>query len=185
MKNLYQLAGICTALVLTTSACSATEALSPSDLVHRAETLLDPLTMLDAHNHWRSQVGVPALTWSEHLAHVSKKWADQLKSYGCAAFHSTNGLGENIFQSTARIWQDGRREFVPRTTKEVAEKWGGEIIYYNYDENSCSGDCTHYTQIVWKDTRELGCAVSVCDDQGQIWVCSYYPSGNIYGQRPY
>jgi pathogenesis-related protein 1 len=189
MKRFYQLTGLCTALVLTASACTAKEQLTPIEdeeaLVHRAESLLDPVVMMATHNHWRSQVGAPALTWSEQLVHVSKNWAEYLKSYGCAAFHSNNGLGENIFQSTARIWQDGRREFVPRSTQEVAEKWGREMQYYNHAENSCSGECGHYTQIIWKDTQEMGCAVSVCDDQGQIWVCSYFPAGNIPGQRPY
>ncbi|MCI5145928.1 MAG: SCP-like extracellular, partial [Candidatus Electrothrix sp. AR3] len=39
--------------------------------------------------------------------------------------------------------------------------------------------------VVWKETTEVGCAMSVCNDKSQIWVCSYHPAGNVVGKRPY
>ena len=36
----------------------------------------------------------------------------------------------------------------------------------------------HFTQVVWKDTRQLGCGVAMCDG-GEIWVCNYSPPGNF------
>ena len=100
-------------------------------------------------------------------------------------YHSGNGYGENIYLATALMWSDGRRDFQHKTPKDVVDSWGSEIKDYNYADNSCSGVCGHYTQLVWKDTKEVGCAMSVCGDNSQIWVCSYSPPGNVVGQKPY
>jgi len=44
----------------------------------------------------------------------------------------------------------------------------------------------HYTQMVWRTTREIGCAVAKRTDiSGYIVVCRYSPAGNIIGQKPY
>jgi hypothetical protein len=38
--------------------------------------------------------------------------------------------------------------------------------------------------MVWRDTREVGCAVAT-DTEREVWVCEYYPPGNVAGFRPY
>ncbi|WP_446009255.1 CAP domain-containing protein [Candidatus Electrothrix sp.] len=146
---------------------------------------VDPTAMTAAHNHWRSQVGVPQLTWSEKLVNVAQDWADTLKEDGCGFHHSHNGYGENLFKASPLIWSDGQKELQDTSPEEVTNSWGNEIKYYEYSDNSCSGVCGHYTQVVWKETTEVGCARSVCDDKSQIWVCSYSPAGNMAGKRPY
>ncbi len=146
---------------------------------------VDPAAMVAEHNRWRSEVGAPPLKWSAKLAGIAQGWADHLKNDSCGMYHSGNGYGENIYQATAIMWSDGRRDFSSKTAKDVTGAWGSEIKDYNYTDNSCSGVCGHYTQLVWKNTKEVGCAMSACGDNGQIWVCSYYPPGNVVGQRPY
>ena len=146
---------------------------------------VDPKAMTAEHNHWRSKVGVPDLTWSDKLADAAQDWADTLKEEGCGFYHSRNGYGENLFMSSAVIRSDGHREVVDVSPEDAVDSWGDEIKDYNYADNSCSGVCGHYTQVVWKDTKEVGCARTVCDDKSQIWVCSYAPAGNYIGKRPY
>jgi len=68
--------------------------------------------------------------------------------------------------------------------KDVVDSWGNEIENYNYEDNSCSGVCGHYTQIVWATTKKVGCAKIKCDGN-DIWVCNYDPPGNWVGQKPY
>ncbi|KAF8969420.1 CAP domain-containing protein [Flammula alnicola] len=48
-----------------------------------------------------------------------------------------------------------------------------------------------FTQVVWKSTTELGCAVSLCDGifdkslgKASLYVCLYNPVGNVIGQAP-
>jgi hypothetical protein len=45
-------------------------------------------------------------------------------------------------------------------------------------------DVGHYTQVVWRDTREVGCAIArgAKDD---FLVCRYWPAGNWMGQLAY
>merc|ERR1719159_385766 len=42
---------------------------------------------------------------------------------------------------------------------------------------SFSGGTGHYTQVVWKETSDLGCAVN-----GRLLVCMYGQGGNMGGQ---
>lgn len=177
-----------TDLILTTEYEVVLDEASPREVPAdslRAVGAVDSAAMVAEHNRWRAQVGSPPLRWSDKLAGIAQDWADHLTSNGCAMYHSNNGYGENIYQASALMWSDGRRDFQHKTPKDVTDSWGSEIKYYNYADNSCSGVCGHYTQLVWKDTKEMGCAMSVCGDNSQIWVCSYYPPGNFVGQKPY
>lgn len=42
----------------------------------------------------------------------------------------------------------------------------------------------HYTQMVWSDTRRVGCAVS-SNRENDFLVCRYWPAGNVLGEQPY
>ena len=50
---------------------------------------------------------------------------------------------------------------------------------------------SHFTQVVWKGTTELGCAHALCNNlipgagQAHFYVCEYSPSGNVIGQFGY
>ncbi len=149
------------------------------------ENPVNPTAIITTHNHWRSQVGVPGLTWSDKLVNVAQDWAKKLKEDGCGFYHSHNDYGENLFKASPLMWSDGQRELQETSPEKVTNSWGNEIKDYNYPDNSCSGVCGHYTQVVWKETTEVGCARSVCDDKSQIWVCSYSPAGNMAGKKPY
>ena len=46
------------------------------------------------------------------------------------------------------------------------------------------GDVAHYTQLVWRDTREVGCAVAAGQHE-DILVCRYANAGNYRGERPF
>jgi pathogenesis-related protein 1 len=67
------------------------------------------------------------------------------------------------------------------------DRWASERTNYDYATNTCNGICGHYTQIVWRATRKLGCAVGVCQNltYRTSLVCNYGPGGNVGGQRPY
>lgn len=41
----------------------------------------------------------------------------------------------------------------------------------------------HFTAMVWKATRRLGCAKGNCPGQN-LWVCQYDPPGNMMGAFP-
>jgi len=65
--------------------------------------------------------------------------------------------------------------------------WTDEESQYNPSNPQAS----HYTQVVWKDSTELGCAITTCAP-GKIFdssfgsstfvVCEYNPPGNVGGE---
>ncbi len=146
---------------------------------------VDPSAMIAAHNTWRSETGVPDLTWSQDLANEAQKWADTLAKGGCFPKHSLGRYGENIYIASPASSTDGITSIQRITPKDVLDSWGNEVKDYNYEDNSCHGVCGHYTQVVWKNTTKVGCGAALCSDKSQIWVCQYTPQGNMAGEKPY
>ena len=131
--------------------------------------------MLAAHNTVRAGIGVPALAWSDKLASASRQWAQTLLEGRRFAHQPDSPYGENLFQITG----------AEATPAEVVAAWASEAANYDYRSNSCrEGVCGHYTQLVWRNTREVGCGVARAAGR-EIVVCKYNPPGNYRGQRPY
>lgn len=147
---------------------------------------VQPSEIVAAHNTWRTQVGVGALTYSATLAASAQAWANQLKTANnCNMQHSgTSGVGENLYWASA--WSNGVVQNVQ--SADVVNAWGAEKADYSYATNTCAAGkvCGHYTQVVWKNTTSVGCGMAVCDSpKNQVWVCQYSPAGNYVGQKPY
>jgi len=151
----------------------------------------DPAAMVAAHNHWRKTMNVPALSYSTDLAASAQEWANYLKQNNqCRMQHSKpdGRYGENLYWASAVLWSNGKRELQSVSPKKVVDSWGNERADYDYTSNSCAKGkmCGHYTQVVWKSTTTVGCAVAICEDsQEQVWVCQYQPPGNWVGEKPY
>jgi len=129
--------------------------------------------MLAAHNNIRAEMELPPLQWSSELAAYSQKWANSLIAKNRAAHNSKSPYGENILVTG-----------LGSTPSTVVTEWASESQDYTYHNNACNGDCGHYTQLVWRSTRKVGCAMAL-NGQREIWVCSYDPPGNFRGERPY
>jgi pathogenesis-related protein 1 len=132
--------------------------------------------MLTAHNVVRARVGVPALIWSSQLESLAQKWADALIASGKFEHSLHSDYGENLFQIR------GART----SATNVVEAWSSEVRNYDHASNHCrtGAACGHYTQIVWRGTKQVGCASSSAAKR-QVWVCMYNPPGNWKGQSPY
>jgi len=136
--------------------------------------------VLAAHNRYRQEVDVASLQWSSDIAASAQSWADELASRD-AFTHSSSSYGENLWKGTADSY----------SLTQMVESWGNEQQYFIADaafpEVSTTGnwgDVGHYTQMIWEDTTEVGCAIAT----GHGWdvlVCQYNPPGNVIGQRPF
>lgn len=133
--------------------------------------------LLRAHNRWRAKVGVPNLTWSNTLAAGAQEWANKLAASGTLQHDASSGFGENLSISSG-----------PQTPTEAVDNWGSEKTKCNYKgEPIGTQTCVvgHYTQIVWRNSTELGCGVARAADGATFWVCRYNPAGNMMGEKPY
>ncbi len=132
--------------------------------------------MLSAHNAWRKRYKVGPLRWSPKLAAYAEQWAENLVHTGSFQHRPDSPYGENLATASGQ----------QLTPDRVVDMWGSESKYYNYRTNSCvPGEmCGHFTQLVWKGTKEVGCGMAH-NDERQVWVCNYNPPGNVVGHKPY
>ncbi|XP_021274324.1 STS14 protein [Herrania umbratica] len=134
---------------------------------------------LEAHNQARAAVGVGPLRWSEQLANATSRLARyQRNKMGCQFANLTDQkYGANQF------WSGGAAV----TPRMAVDTWVKEKSYYNYASNSCAPNhmCGVYTQVVWKNSSELGCAQATCKEQITLTICFYNPPGNYIGEKPY
>jgi hypothetical protein len=72
--------------------------------------------------------------------------------------------------------------------EEMAGSWATEKSLFRagiFPTVSTSGnwsDVAHYTQMIWKGTTRIGCAVHK-SRQWDFLICRYSPPGNVVGQR--
>ncbi|KAG2241714.1 hypothetical protein Bca52824_090287 [Brassica carinata] len=127
-------------------------------------------------NAARARLRLRPLVWDAKLARYAQWWANQRRG-DCALIHSNGPYGENLFWGSGNRWSPA----------QAANGWLSEARSYNYYSNSCRAEmCGHYTQIVWKSTRRIGCAHVICNGGGGVLLaCSYDPPGNFLGRRPY
>ena len=130
--------------------------------------------MLVAHNSVRAGLHLPPLAWSEKLANAAQEWANTLVKEGSFHHPAKSPWGQNLYAITGG-------EYLP---EQIVMGWAAEVSKYDYQTNQCSGMCGHYTQLVWRDTKEVGCAVARGGNR-EVWVCDYSPPGNRSGKRPY
>lgn len=137
--------------------------------------------ILELHNHERERLGLRPLAWNGALATAAADWARTLAATNRFE-HSPGEIrgrqGENLFRGTAGHWLVD--EMIGGFLEERADFRPGR-----FPEIAINGDWQtvgHYSQMIWRGTREVGCAVA----RGQGWdylACRYAPAGNIVGQR--
>jgi pathogenesis-related protein 1 len=72
------------------------------------------------------------------------------------------------------------------TAADAVSLWMSEASSYDYASGNI-GSAGHYTQIVWRDSVRIGCAIVDCPalTYHNTVICDYAPGGNISGQKPY
>ena len=141
------------------------------------------------HNKYRVEVGVPPIKWSEAMQKSSGGWALHLaENEGLRPVHadSENPYGESLSGGPGE-WGTGKD--AGTALEHAVASFAQEKSNYNgkpLSMNSNFYKSGHYTQMVWRATREIGCAVAKRKDiPGYIAVCRYSPAGNTIGEKPY
>lgn len=104
---------------------------------------------------------MPDLIWSTRLEEEAKMYGDN-----CVFEHSQTTDGENL----AWAYSD---------PVEAINAWVNERNLYDYTSTQVQRNLTHFTQMVWASTKEVGCAMSFCKrTRVPYYVCRYRPTGN-------
>ncbi|OAQ30104.1 PR-1-like protein [Linnemannia elongata AG-77] len=117
-------------------------------------------SVLEAHNKLRALHGAPALTWNVDSAKFGDSWLQP-----CEFKHSGGKYGENLAA--------GYKDF-----PTAVQAWYDEIKSYNFATPGFTGGTGHFTQVVWKSSKTLGCAKRICP-KWTMYICEYDPPGNI------
>uniref|UniRef100_A0A2I3HY06 C-type lectin domain-containing protein n=1 Tax=Nomascus leucogenys TaxID=61853 RepID=A0A2I3HY06_NOMLE len=114
--------------------------------------------------------------WSDSLAQLAQARAAHCGtptlSLASAPWHTLQ-VGWNV-----QLLPAGSASFV-----EVVSLWFAEGQRYSHAAGECArnANCTHYTQLVWATSSQLGCGRHLCSaGQAAIeaFVCAYSPGGN-------
>ncbi|KAF7352500.1 hypothetical protein MVEN_01214900 [Mycena venus] len=152
-----------------------------SHSAHAARSFLDfpdhnADVYLAAHNSVRVGHGAVDLVWNDTLADAASSWAQT-----CQLKHSDGKLldtpyGENIVAGTGDF----------PITKAMQQ-----FLLDESDYDPANPTYNHFTQVVWKSTTQLGCAVASCSGifdpnlgLASYYVCLYDPAGERHRSSP-
>jgi hypothetical protein len=155
----------------------------PGPGTQRVDTRNMEPRILAVHNRARADVGVPPLTWSAKLARDAQGWADQIAREG----QLRHAPPEVAADQGENLWMGGKGAF---TLEAMIDRFVAEKAQYRhraFPDISTTGDWRdvgHYTQVVWRNTQQVGCAHAEGRTMDFL-VCRYWPAGNWRGQIAY
>ncbi|XP_071815697.1 uncharacterized protein [Apostichopus japonicus] len=152
-------------------------------------------TMLGLHNRFRSDTPIPAsnmekLEWDENLEKMARRYAKKCRwEHGQVADLTTyTHVGQNLAYGIGR-------QFTPFYLTRL---WYKELLDYDIVTGNCTRGkpCGHYTQLVWANTKYVGCEANFCKNlydpsrdrkikNAVYLVCNYGPGGNFAGEIPF
>jgi len=136
--------------------------------------------ILAAHNRERDSLNIEPLRWNAGLAASAQVWADHLAATGSfehAPERADAPQGENLWAGTKSAF----------ALESRVGAWIREKKYFKqgrFPQNSTTGrieDVGHYTQLIWRDTRDVGCAEATGKEE-DVLVCRYSSAGNYVGE---
>ncbi|KAE8246584.1 hypothetical protein A4X13_0g5722 [Tilletia indica] len=163
----------------TTTFITTIVAATPTTIVTGDPTTAEQQAVVDTHNAYRAKHNAPSLTWNNTLAVFAKNYASK-----CIWAHSGGPYGENGAATVG----------VATTMASAADMWYNEITMYNFSAPAFSEQTGHFSQLIWKSSRTIGCAAVQCTPAslGFAWTgpematnvwCEYSNlPGNIIGQ---
>merc|ERR1719427_1079418 len=169
--------------------------------------------ILDKHNELRRKVakgeetgGINApqpgaanmkkMVWNTELEEIAQRWADQCTFGHDSVRTKLDGtkVGQNAYLGYSSAQSD--EASIQAAMDTPAQSWYGEVTDPGFDSQNInpfvfSSGTGHYTQVVWADSEELGCALvyfkdtSALLDYNNLVVCNYAKAGNFLNSEMY
>jgi len=137
-------------------------------------------TAVREHNYYRNKHGVPNVaSFSADINDFAQQWADYLASTD-QFYHSGGPFGENLY----KVWGGTADRNV--IIANAIKMWYDEIQYYDWNNPGFSMEAGHFTQVVWKNSIEIGVGLATYPDptytRRSVVSINYRPPGNYLGQ---
>ena len=128
---------------------------------------------LEEHNLKRDLHDSPHLLKNEQLCNLAEKCALELSKNenNINYIYKDEFLGQNIY-----IYKGNNLNI-----RNIFNEWYEEIKYYNSNLNKFQKNSSHFTQMIWKETKEIGFGYIERGDTFYA-VALYYPPGNTFGE---
>lgn len=134
------------------------------------------IELLEGHNKCRGKHGVKPLQLDKKLCEYSQKWADKLARLDVLEHSGSHQYGENLYCA----WNSDPSW---RLKGEVAvDSWYSEVTQHKYGRKARNPETGHFTQVIWKNSEDLGIGLAKSKSGKMIVVCNYSPAGNFIGQ---
>jgi len=136
---------------------------------------------LEAHNKFRLIHEVPPITLNDELSKKAADYAKIIAAKGSLEHEKNQKDGENL---AMKCNSPGEKE---ASGSFFTTMWYEEVCKPGYDFTSGKFDMQtgHFTQVVWKDTKELGIGKATGKSEGYdctFVVARYKPPGNFQGK---
>ena len=138
--------------------------------------------LVKTHNNKRAKHGAAALTKLAALANLCQTTVNSCKKkqglYHTSDTYNNNPVGQNLYVIGGAA----------PTGSGITNDWYSENKNYNYNTGKAknNGVIGHFTQLVWKASKKIGCAYAKGTWSGftpsYFVCCNYYPAGNYANQ---
>ena len=132
------------------------------------------LSAIKRHNVLRACHNAQPLMFNCEIMEIAQKYSKYLATevgslvHSDASYHD-KGMGENLALGS----------YNENTSGEYpTNMWYNEVKDYNFNNPGFSPNTGHFTQVVWKDTKEFGIGL-YCNNNKCFMTGNYFPSGNF------
>ncbi|CAF5148077.1 unnamed protein product, partial [Rotaria sp. Silwood1] len=163
--------------ISTTTGTATASRISSSSSTQTITTTSTPTTFqqqaLLQHNYYRQLHCTDALVLNSTINAIAQTYANYLAANNLFQHSGTSGLGENLWA----IWSSGAIRSVNGSSP--TNSWYNEINSYNFGSPGFSSSTGHFTQVIWKGSKQLGIGIAFTSDNRTAYVvANYYPPGN-------
>ncbi|KAJ6642840.1 Golgi-associated plant pathogenesis-related protein 1 [Pseudolycoriella hygida] len=121
---------------------------------------------LALHNMFRENHGTKPLRQDDKLNQVAERYARHAAKTGRSDLKDDR-FGVNIFLTKDQSLSKSRLVYL------AIKKWYSEESMFDYGKQQLSNETSHFTQMVWAETRTLSTAI-VHGDYGLACACVYF-----------
>ena len=137
------------------------------------------LSLLKQHNDIRKIYKCEKLNLNDDLTILAQKFADNFD-----ILKQSNFLNDNYYQPLGINYEIFKGDI--SKLFDICQNWVKEEMYFiknaiNDGIKYCS-KTKHFTQIIWKKTKEIGIGYSTLNNNDKIFIIVYFPAGNIFDE---